>query len=66
MMVNPLPTCALCHSHATVDYHSTYRGHNIAVAYSWVTGTKHYHSDIAQGDTLVEIRGKIKEHDANT
>jgi hypothetical protein len=55
--------CALCKSHATVEYHSTYKGHPIEVGTSWITRSKCYHSNNWQALTLAAIRRRISEHE---
>jgi hypothetical protein len=56
--------CALCRSHATTEYHSTYKGHPIEVGTSWITRSKCYHSNNWQAPTLAAIRRRITEGDA--
>lgn len=51
--------CALCKSHATQEYHSTYKGHPIEFGTSWITKSRCYHSNALQADTLAGIRAKI-------
>jgi hypothetical protein len=53
--------CALCRSHATVEYHSTYKGHPIEVGTSWITRSKCYHSDSLGAATLAGIKRRISE-----
>lgn len=48
--------CALCRSHATQEYHSTYKGHPIEFGTSWITGTRCYHSNNWQASTLAGIK----------
>ncbi len=55
-----IDACALCGSHATQEYHSTYLGHPIAFATSWITGRRHYHSNEMASDTLAGIRSRIR------
>lgn len=58
--------CALCKSHATQEYHSTYKGHPIEFGTSWITKSRCYHSNEWQADTLAGIRAKISAHEAGT
>jgi len=52
--------CALCKSHATQEYHSTYFGHPIEFATSWITTSRHYHSNAWASDTLAGIKEIIR------
>jgi hypothetical protein len=49
-------TCAICKSHSTHEYHSTYKGHPIEFGTSWITKSRCYHSNGWQSDTLAGIR----------
>ena len=51
--------CALCKSHATQEYHSTYKGHPIEFGTSWITKERCYHSNEMQASTLTGIRLQI-------
>jgi hypothetical protein len=55
--------CALCKSHATIEYHSTYKGHPIEVGTSWITRSKCYHSNSWQAPTLAAIKRRISERE---
>lgn len=53
--------CSLCGSHATQEYHSTYFGHPVNFATSWITKTRHYHSNTWSADTLAGIKKIIRD-----
>src|SRR5690606_9894003 len=55
--------CPLCRSPATQAYHSTYLGHPIEYATSWITKTRHYHSNAWSSDTLKGIKEIIRRNE---
>lgn len=53
--------CPLCATHATHEYHSTYKGHPIEFGTSWITKKRHYHSNDYSASTLQEVRDRITQ-----
>lgn len=54
--------CAICKSHSTHEYHSTYKGHPIEFGTSWITKTRCYHSNEWQANTLAGIKAIITKN----
>lgn len=55
--------CALCKSHATQVYHSTYLGHPIEYGENWITGSRCYHSNAWSAPTLAKIKEIIRQYE---
>lgn len=55
-----IQVCGKCSVYTDWEYHSTYFGHPIAYRVSAVTGTRHYHSNAWEHDTLAGIRQIIR------
>lgn len=58
-------TCALCATHATHEYHSTYKGHPIEFGTSWITRNRCYHSNQMSAPTLAKIKARITDLEEN-
>lgn len=48
-------------SHASHEYHSTYLGHPIVKATSWITRSRHWFSNEIDADTLADLKARIRQ-----